>query len=73
MRKIQNKLDDMYDIFDFFIRGEWIYVNNRIYSVISRLSDEEKEEFNCDVLKIHWFDYLQHYIRGIYIWVINHD
>ena len=58
LRKIQNKLDDMYDIFDFFIKGDWIYVNNRIYPLISRMSDEEKEEFNCDVLKIYWSDYL---------------
>ena len=55
----------MYDIFEFFINGDWTYVNNRIYSVINCMSDEEKDEFNCDVLKIHWYTYLQHYIRGI--------
>lgn len=63
----------MYDIFEFFINGDWTYVNNRIYSVINCMSDEEKDEFNCDVLKIHWYTYLQHYVRGIFIWVLNYD
>jgi hypothetical protein len=48
----------MYDIFEFFINGDWTYVNNRIYSVINCMSDEEKDEFNCDVLKINWYQYL---------------
>ena len=55
----------MYDIFKFFIDGDWTYVNNRIYSVLNRLSDEEKVEFNCDVQDIEWESYLRNYIRGI--------
>ena len=41
--------------------------------MIDRLSDEEKQEFNCDVLKIDWPRYLQHYTRGMQIWVQGHD
>lgn len=52
----------MYDIFDFFMNGDWIYCNNRIYSVINRLSDEEKVEFGCDVTDIKWFYYLRAYL-----------
>lgn len=39
----------MHDIFLFFIQGDWTYSNNKIFSVINRLSDVEKKEFNCDV------------------------
>lgn len=65
LRKVQSKVNGMLGIFQFFINGDWTYINNHIYPVISRLSDEEKEEFNCDVLKIDWPSYLQHYTRGI--------
>ena len=42
LRKVTDKVDSMVDIFEFFINGEWTYINNRIYPVISRLSDQEK-------------------------------
>lgn len=72
-KKIHERIEMMFERFNFFIRGEWRYLNNHIYSVIDRLSDQEKEEFNCDVLEIHWPQYLQHYLRGIQIWVMGHD
>jgi fatty acyl-CoA reductase len=73
LRKVANRLDGMYDIFEFFINGEWIYINDRIYQVINRLSDEEKVEFDCDVNNIVWDEYLQHYVRGMLIWVLKQD
>lgn len=63
----------MFEIFEFFIHGEWIYLNNRMFDLITRMSDEEKEEFNCNVLKIKWSEYLLHYVRGMQIWVMNLD
>lgn len=63
----------MFEIFEFFIHGEWIYLNNRMFSLINRLSDQEKQEFNCNVLTIKWSDYLLKYVRGMQIWVMNYD
>lgn len=54
LKKIHEKLEGMYDIFEFFINGDWTYINNHVYTLINRMSDQEKEEFNCDVLKIEW-------------------
>lgn len=73
LRKVQDRLDGMYDIFEFFINGDWTYCNNRIYSVINCLSDDEKVDFACDVMDINWFTYLGNYLRGMSIWVLKQD
>lgn len=49
LRQVQERLAGMYEVFEFFINGAWTYRNDNIYSVLNRLSDEEKESFDCDV------------------------
>lgn len=67
------KIDSMQDLFQFFMNGEWVFVNNRIYSIVNCLSDEEKEDFCCDVQKIVWIDFIRDYCIGIHTWVLNQN
>ena len=39
---------------NFFINGDWHFENKKIFDVIDKLSDEEKELFSCDVRQIDW-------------------
>ena len=63
----------MRSILDFFIFGKWIYKNDRIYNILNRLSDEEKQEFDCDVQYINWPKYLEGFPTGMFIWSLNQD
>jgi len=65
LRMLSDKLDNIMKVALTFTNGDWIYVNNKIYAAISRLSEEERNEFNCDVQKIDWDTYTNNYIRGI--------
>lgn len=55
LKDVYKQYDDAYDTYKFFIEEHWKYVNNKIYSVIDKLSDEEKIEFECDCKDIDWF------------------
>ena len=71
LKNIQNRLDNMYEIFLFFTNGEWLYVNKNIYNVINKLSDDEKDEFQCDVTVMDWRAFLTDYVKGLAIWVLK--
>ena len=73
LKKVHGKVDSTLTIFDFFINGNWQYVNQNIYSALERMSPEEQIEFNCDTKKIDWYTYIGNYCRGIAIWYMGED
>ena len=52
MQAGSKKIDEMLGIFEFFITGDWHYENKNIYSVLAKMSPEEREDFFCDVRQI---------------------
>lgn len=73
MQAGSKKIDEMLGIFEFFITGDWHYENKNIYSVLAKMSPEEREEFNCDVRQIDFTDFLANYIKGLSIWCLHED
>lgn len=67
---INQKADNLTDIMNFFINGDWHFENKKIFDVIDKLSDEEKELFSCDVRQIDWHQYIVNYIKGLSIWAL---
>jgi hypothetical protein len=41
--------------------------------VISLLSPEEREEFECDIKMINWDKLIKDYVAGILIWYLKED
>ena len=65
MRKDAQQLKVLYiklyralGIFEFYVVNDWLFINNNIYPVINKLSDEEKKEFACDFRDIEWLPFL---------------
>lgn len=58
---------------DFFVNGDWSYVNERIYEATNRMTAEERMEFNCETKLIEWDDYSRNYIKGMAIWSLFED
>lgn len=44
----------MYDLFDPFCTGNWVFESNKLYELMEQLSPEERELFQCDVRTIDW-------------------
>jgi len=53
--------------------NSWTYVNNRIYGVINKLSDEEKLEFPADCKGFNWTDYIATFGIGHYVWELREN
>ena len=70
---MSNKINGMVHVFDFFMRGDWRYENQKIYSLIKLLSPEEKLEFHCDSKGFEWAPYLEDYLKGMVIYVLKED
>ena len=58
LKKFEEKFVTIQGVLEFFAYVDWIFRNDRIYSVINRLSDEEKKEFSSDVGEVDWPSYL---------------
>ena len=58
---------------DFFINGDWKYINSKIYVPISLMSPAEIAEFNIETKNIIWEDFVANYMKGIGVWALNED
>ena len=67
------KVDSTLGIFEFFMNGNWQYVNQNIYSALDMMTPEEQIEFNCDCRTIDWGDFILSYAKGIAIWIMGED
>lgn len=72
-KMLNSKLTELYAMFEFFITKRWIYVNERIYTVIDKLDPEERKSFACDVKEIDWLEWLRNYLCGLNTWVFKLD
>ena len=56
-----------------FAEGEKKLSREEIRSQLQNLSPEEREEFDCDVRKINWENYLMTYANGLQIYCLGQD
>jgi len=71
LNKARLKLNDVVELFRFFIMNEWNYENKKIEKIAQLMSPEEREEFNYDVQQIEWQEYTTLYCKGMAIWVMK--
>lgn len=71
--KLQNKLDGMTDLFEFFFSNQWLYKSQKILDVSEKMSEEERQVFHCDMRSMVWKEYIEKYILGLQIWVLKLD
>lgn len=73
LKKMSTKINGMIHVFDFFMRGDWHYENQKIYKLIDMMSPEERVEFHCDSKGFEWGPYLEDYLKGMVIFVLKED
>ena len=71
LMKVQNSFHEATKRLETFEVGDWKYVNQKSYILLNMLSEEERQEFDCDVRKIKWDEYLKIYANGLQIYCLN--
>jgi hypothetical protein len=73
LKKMSVKINGMIEVFDFFIRGDWHFENQKVYQLINLMSADERKEFHCDSKGFEWPPYLEDYLKGMMIFVLKED
>ena len=55
------------------MNGGWHFLNEKIYTAVNLLSEEEQEIFNCDCKTINWQEFCENFVNGLAIWTLNED
>ena len=73
MKFANEKISDLYNLFSFFTVNEWVYEGKMIYELMSKMSEEEKREFNADPKSFSWVDGIARYAYGMENYVLKGD
>ncbi|XP_060821876.1 fatty acyl-CoA reductase wat isoform X2 [Bombus pascuorum] len=71
MLKIYKKIHKFMDVLNYFSIHEWKFSNNNIRELLNKMTEEDRENFACDIADIDWDQYFRTYIRGIRMYLIK--
>lgn len=69
LEKIESKLGGL----KHFRDADWRFKSDGISGVLAEMEPEQRVEFACDCKDINWGPYLNSYLKGIAIWVLNEN
>ena len=69
----KSKAYEIVNIQEYFMRGNWNFVNQRSYEILGMMSPQEREEFFCDTKEIEWEKYLEDFNKGLVVWTLKED
>ena len=73
MKFANEKISDLYNLFSFFTTGEWIYETSMIYELMSKMTEQERKEFNADPRSFTWFEATGKYGFGMEKYIFKAD
>ncbi|KAL1489440.1 hypothetical protein ABEB36_014334 [Hypothenemus hampei] len=73
MIKVQSKLCKAAACLEYFTTQEWEFDDENVRALSQTLNETDKKEFNFDVAKIDWDNYLENYILGIRRFIFKED
>lgn len=71
--KVYKKIHKFADVISFFATNEWMFTNNNIQRMWTRLSNRDQELFNFNMKTMDWVEYLHHYISGMRKYLLKDD
>ncbi|XP_071054447.1 putative fatty acyl-CoA reductase CG5065 [Onthophagus taurus] len=69
--RTQRKVSKGLNILNYYSSKKWNFEHNKIKMIASKLSKNDGEIFNCDLISINWNDYFSNYILGIRKYVMH--
>lgn len=75
MMKIARRFQTAADTGEFFAMHEWNFENRNLKQLIqvAKGTQQDAEEFNCDMSNMDWDDYVEKYMLGIRNYVLKDD
>ncbi|KAH0953754.1 hypothetical protein HN011_008466 [Eciton burchellii] len=69
--KVYKKIHKFMDVLNYFSTQEWKFTNNRLNTLLTKLTFKDREYFYFDVRDIDWNVYFETYILGIRLYLIK--
>ncbi|XP_012528500.1 fatty acyl-CoA reductase wat isoform X2 [Monomorium pharaonis] len=69
--KVYKKIHKFMDVLNYFATQEWKFTNNRLHTLMSKLTFKDREKFYCDIRDVDWNTYFETYIKGIRVYLIK--
>lgn len=73
MIRVQDKLKKAATCLEYFTTKEWCFDDRNVRALHTTLSKFDQEEFNFDVSKINWEEYVEDYVLGIRRFIFKED
>ncbi|XP_018570239.1 fatty acyl-CoA reductase wat-like [Anoplophora glabripennis] len=69
--RVYKKIDKMVDVSSYFILKEWSFESENVPRLKTKMYDEDRTTFFCDMKDFEWEEYLEYCVRGIRIYLIK--
>ncbi|XP_067132590.1 putative fatty acyl-CoA reductase CG5065 [Centruroides vittatus] len=73
MVNVYEKFHKTVNVLEYFCNREWKFYSNNMEKLIETMSSEDKQNFDFDISKLNWDDYLDEYVLGIRRFVLKED
>ncbi|KXJ73600.1 hypothetical protein RP20_CCG015450 [Aedes albopictus] len=71
MIKIQKRISQGLEVLQYYTTKVWIFKNDNMRAMYSRLSEDDREKFYFDMSHVHWPTYFLNYIMGVRQYVLK--
>mmetsp|Transcript_7225 Transcript_7225/g.30754 ORF Transcript_7225/g.30754 Transcript_7225/m.30754 type:complete len:1117 (+) Transcript_7225:69-3419(+) len=69
----EKRIRKMVGNFNYFVNHEWIFDTAHTYEVFNKMPPHEQEEFNFDIAKIDWEEYLLAFCYGMKLNILREE
>ncbi|XP_067131248.1 putative fatty acyl-CoA reductase CG5065 [Centruroides vittatus] len=73
MMTVYNKLHKTMKIIEPFTTREWTFPAGNVGELLKMMSTQDKQNFDFDISKLNWDQYMKHYFLGIRRFVLKED
>ncbi|CAK65858.1 unnamed protein product (macronuclear) [Paramecium tetraurelia] len=71
LKKIIERAESINETFKPFVINEWIFESSKSNLLVEFLSESEKQNFNVDIEKLNWRNYLERFNWGIQKYILK--
>ncbi|XP_067135929.1 putative fatty acyl-CoA reductase CG5065 [Centruroides vittatus] len=73
MMNIYKKVHTTMKVLQYFCTREWMFDANNLEELFNTMSTQDKQNFNFDISKLNWNDYMEDYVLGLRRFVFKDD
>ncbi len=71
--KVQDKLAKAVECLEYFTNNQWNFRNDNVRDLLTHMSEKDRNDFQFDVSKIKWDEYVERYVLGFRQFLFKQD